>query len=57
MDAIATIDAFEFLQDSLLDGRYGRYDTRSPHTVNTCLQVVLAFFRFCEKRELVSQIP
>jgi len=57
MHNICSLDAFEYLQDALLDGRHGRYETRSPHTVNSIVRVALAFLRFCQKRGLVESVP
>lgn len=57
MADVATLDRLEYLQERLLAGDECRYDTRSPHTVNSVLRAVMAFLRFCKGRDWVSAVP
>lgn len=52
-----TLDMLEYLQDRLLAGDVGRYDTRSPNTVNSTMGAVMAFVRFCVKHGWVDRVP
>ena len=52
-----TLEAMEFLQDQLLDGVEGRYDFRSPNTVNSMMGAVMAFARFCYNHQWIERIP
>jgi integrase len=57
MSDVATLDRLEYLQERLLAGDECRYDTRSPHTVNSVLRAVMAFMRFCKGRGWVTEVP
>ena len=57
MSDVSTLDKLEYLQERLLAGDNCRYDTRSPHTVNTVLSAVMAFIRFCKGRGWVAEVP
>ncbi len=57
MSDVATLDRLEYLQERLLAGEECRYDTRSPHTVNSVLRAVMAFMRFCKGRGWVTEVP
>ncbi len=52
-----TLDAMEYLQDQLLDGAEGRYDFRSPNTVNSMMAAILAFIRYCHDHGWIDQVP
>jgi len=52
-----TLDMMEYLQERLLDGDEGRYDTRSANTVNSMVGSVMTFVRFCRKRGWTEQVP
>ena len=57
MSDIATLEKLEYLQERLLAGDECRYETRSPHTVNSVLRAVMAFMRFCKGRDWVREVP
>ena len=57
MSDVATLDRLEYLQERLLAGDECRYDTRSPHTVNSVLRAVMAFLRYCKRRCWISEVP
>jgi len=57
MSDVSTLDKLEYLQERLLVGDDCRYDTRSPHTVNSVLSAVMAFIRFCKRRGWVAEVP
>jgi len=57
MIRVATLTQLEYLQERLLAGDDCRYDTRSPHTVNSVLRAVMAFIRFCKGRGWVAEVP
>ncbi len=52
-----TLEAMECLQDQLLDGTEGRYDFRSPNTVNSMMAAVMAFVRYCYDHEWIGRVP
>ncbi|MCG8652743.1 MAG: tyrosine-type recombinase/integrase [Pirellulales bacterium] len=52
-----TLNMLEYLQERLLEGDEGRYDQRSPNTVNSMVAAVMAFVRFCAKREWIDRAP
>ncbi|GAB5407366.1 MAG: hypothetical protein Aurels2KO_55970 [Aureliella sp.] len=54
---VMTLAMLEYLQERLLEGDECRYDKRSPNTVNSMLGAVMAFVRFCAKREWIDRIP
>ena len=54
---LLTVEKLEFLQDRLLDGAFGRYESRSPNTVNSILATVMAFARFCHRRDWIHRVP
>ena len=53
----ATLEALEYLQDRLLAGDEGRFDSRSPMTVNTMISAVMAFVRYCLIHEWIERMP
>lgn len=54
---VMTLDMIEYLQERLLAGDECRYDSRSPNTVNSTTASVMAFVRFCAKREWIDRVP
>lgn len=54
---VMTLDKLEFLQARLLAGDEGRYDHRSPNTVNGILKAIMSFVRFCHTRGWINSIP
>ena len=54
---VMTLNMLEYLQERLLEGDEGRYDQRSPNTVNSMVAAVMAFVRFCAKREWIDRAP
>ncbi len=54
---VMTLPMLEYLQERLLEGDECRYETRSPNTVNSMLAAVMAFVRFCAKREWIDRVP
>ena len=54
---VMTLDMLEYLQDRLLSGDEGRYDNRSPNTVNSTVTAVMTFVRFCHRRGWIESIP
>ena len=46
---VVTLVSLEYLQEQLLDGAEGRFETRSPSTVNSVMSDVMAFIRYCHK--------
>lgn len=52
-----TFAAMEELQNELLEGAEGRYDFRSPNTVNSMMGAILAFVRYCKKHGWIEQLP
>ncbi len=54
---VMTLDMLEYLQERLLEGDEGRYDSRSPNTVNSMMAAVMTFVRFCHKREWIDRVP
>lgn len=51
------LDALEHLQERLLEGDEGKYEMRSPTTVNTTIGAVMAFARYCFRHGWVQSIP
>ena len=54
---VMTLDMLEYLQERLLEGDESRYDHRSPNTVNSSMGAVMAFVRFCAKRDWIVKVP
>ena len=54
---VMTLHMLEYLQERLLDGDACRYDSRSPNTVNSTMGAIMAFVRFCHKREWIDRVP
>jgi integrase len=52
-----TLEGLEHLQERLLAGDEGRYDTRSPNTVNSTMGAVMAFVRFCHRHGWIDRVP
>jgi hypothetical protein len=52
-----TLERLEYLQDRLLAGDEGRYDTRSRNTVNSTMGAVMAFVRFCHRHGWIHERP
>ena len=52
-----TLEMIEYLQERLLVGDECRFDSRSPNTVNSMTASVMAFVRFCAKREWIDRVP
>ncbi|MCH7728882.1 MAG: site-specific integrase [Planctomycetes bacterium] len=53
----STLDSMEYLQDKLLDGAEGRYESRSPNTVNSMMAAIMAFVRYCYDHEWIDRVP
>lgn len=54
---VMTLDMLVFLQERLLEGDEGRFDQRSPMSVNSMMRAVMAFVRFCHKHGWIEQVP
>lgn len=54
---VMALEALEFLQDRLLEGDEGRYDYRSPNSVNGMMGAIMAFIRFCHTRGWIDSVP
>lgn len=54
---VFNLDQLEFLQERLLAGDEGRYDSRSPNTVNSMMGAIMAFVRFCHRKNWISSVP
>ncbi|WP_149494721.1 tyrosine-type recombinase/integrase [Roseiconus lacunae] len=54
---VMTLDMLEYLQERLLESDESRYDHRSPNTVNSSMGAVMAFVRFCAKRDWIVKVP
>lgn len=52
-----TLEAMEYLQEQLLEGAEGRYDSRSPNTVNSMMGAVMAFVTYCHDHEWIDRVP
>lgn len=52
-----TLDLLEYVQERLLAGDEGRYDSRSPNTVNSTMGAIMAFVRFCHRHEWIERVP
>lgn len=52
-----TLDALEYLQERLLEGDEGRFESRSTTTVNSIVTAVMAFARFCHKHGWIEKVP
>lgn len=52
-----TLQRMEDLQERLLAGDEGRYDYRSPNTVNSTMGAVMAFVRFCHRHGWIDRVP
>ena len=52
-----TLENMEYLQDRLLAGDEGRFDQRSPATVNSTIRVVMGFVRYCCRHGWIDQVP
>lgn len=57
IEEYVTLESLEYLQDRLLAGDEGRFDTRAPMTVNTTIGAVMAFVRYCHAHEWVQRVP
>jgi integrase len=57
IEEYTSLDALEYLQDRLLAGDEGRYDTRAPMTVNTNMVAVMGFVRFCYRHGWIEKLP
>ena len=54
---VMTLNQLEYLQDRLLAGDEGRYDNRSPNSVNSTMGAVMAFVNFCHRRGWITGVP
>lgn len=54
---VMTLEVLEYLQERLLEGDESRYDHRSANSVNSMMGAVMAFARFCAKREWIDRVP
>jgi integrase len=54
---VMTLCQLESLQDRLLAGDEGRYDSRSPNSVNSTMGAVMAFVNFCHRRGWIPGVP
>ena len=54
---VMTLCQLEYLQDRLLAGDEGRYDSRSPNSVNSMMGAVMAFVNFCHRRNWIAGVP
>ena len=54
---VMTLNQLEYLQDRLLAGDEGRFDTRSPNSVNSTMGAVMAFVNFCHRRGWITGVP
>ncbi|WP_437192703.1 hypothetical protein [Planctomicrobium sp. SH527] len=54
---VLTLDMLDYLQDRLLAGDEGRYEVRSPNTVNSMMKAIMTFVRFCYEREWIDKMP
>jgi integrase len=52
-----TLERLEYLQERLLAGDEGRFDARSPNTVNSTMGAVMAFVRFCHRHGWIDRVP
>ena len=52
-----TLSLLEYLQERLLEGAEGLYETRAPMSVNTMLAAVMAFLRFCKRHGWIESVP
>jgi integrase len=52
-----TLAALEYLQDQLLEGAEGRFEFRSPNTVNSMMGAVMTFVRFCFNHDWIERVP
>ena len=52
-----TLEALEYLQNQLLDGAEARHASRSVNTVNSIINSVMTFVRFCHDHEWIAKIP
>ncbi|QDT41774.1 Tyrosine recombinase XerC [Gimesia alba] len=57
IEEYTTLTVLEYLQDRLLAGEEGVYETRSLTTVNTMMGAVMAFVRYCHRHGWVGQVP
>ena len=57
LEECMSLVSLEYLQDQLLDGAEGRYDSRQPVTVNSMMGDVLAFARYCYAHEWIAKVP
>ncbi len=53
----ATLSSLEFLQEQLLEGAEGQYESRATTTVNSIVSVVMAFLRYCHKHGWIEKLP
>ena len=54
---VMTLSQMEYLQDRLLAGDEGRFEYRSPNTVNSTVGAVMAFVNFCHRRGWIESSP
>jgi len=52
-----TLNSLQYLQERLLDGDEGRYESRLPSSVNSIVGDVMAFVRYCHKHEWIVKTP
>jgi integrase len=52
-----SLSSLEYLQNRLLDGAEGRYESRLATTVNSILGDVMAFARYCCDHDWISKVP
>lgn len=52
-----TVERLDYLQRRLLNGDEGRYDYRSPNTVNSTMGALMAFVRFCHRYGWIDRVP
>ena len=53
----ATLDLLEYMQERLLAGDEGRFESRAPMSVNTTIGAVMAFFRYCKRHKKIEEVP
>ncbi len=51
------LDSLEYLQERLLEGDEGRYESRSATTANSALAAVMAFARYCFRHGWIENLP
>ena len=52
-----SLDLFEYVQERLLAGDEGLYDSRAAMSVNTTIGAVMAFLRHCKRHSWIEDLP